>query len=81
MVGRLGLLLSSQQRFVAHAAHELRAPLTVIEGPLALALRRPREPECVLQNSRHLLGSRRGHAQQEEAVTFDVGKQSQEILL
>jgi two-component system heavy metal sensor histidine kinase CusS len=42
MIERVGVLLSSQQRFVAHAAHELRSPLTLVQGQLALALRRPR---------------------------------------
>jgi two-component system OmpR family sensor kinase len=45
MIERLGLLLESQQRFVAHAAHELRSPLTVVHGQLALALRRPRSED------------------------------------
>ncbi len=45
MIERLGLLLASQQRFVAHAAHELRSPLTLVHGQLALALRRPRRAE------------------------------------
>jgi len=43
MIERLGLLLESQKRFVAHAAHELRSPITVVHGQLALALRRPRK--------------------------------------
>jgi two-component system heavy metal sensor histidine kinase CusS len=42
MIERLGLLLASQERFVARAAHELRSPLTLVQGQLALALRRPR---------------------------------------
>jgi two-component system heavy metal sensor histidine kinase CusS len=57
MIGRLGLLLSSQQRFVAHAAHELRAPITVVQGQLALALRRPRGEEEYREAIREALGS------------------------
>jgi two-component system, OmpR family, sensor kinase len=45
MAEQLGLLLESQKRFVAHAAHELRAPITLVHGHLALALRRPRTEE------------------------------------
>jgi two-component system OmpR family sensor kinase len=45
MIERLGLLIESQQRFLAHAAHELRSPLTLVHGQLALALRRPRGPD------------------------------------
>jgi signal transduction histidine kinase len=44
-IEELGLALAAQQRFVAQAAHELRGPLTVVQGQLALALRRPRSEE------------------------------------
>ncbi|MEY4580761.1 MAG: hypothetical protein RL701_5464 [Pseudomonadota bacterium] len=43
MVEQLEAAISAQQRFIAHAAHELRSPLTTLRGELQLALRRPRE--------------------------------------
>jgi two-component system heavy metal sensor histidine kinase CusS len=45
MIGRLEVLVESQQRFIALAAHELRMPLTTLYGELALALRRSRDAE------------------------------------
>jgi two-component system OmpR family sensor kinase len=42
MIAQLESLFSSQKRFVAHAAHELRSPLTRLYGELSLALRRTR---------------------------------------
>jgi two-component system heavy metal sensor histidine kinase CusS len=45
MIERLETLVGSQQRFVAHAAHELRSPLTALYGELQLALRRERTPD------------------------------------
>lgn len=45
MVRRLATLVESQQRFVAHAAHELRSPLTALYGELQLALRRSRSAD------------------------------------
>lgn len=45
MIDRLETLVGAQQRFVAHAAHELRSPLTALYGELQLALRRERSPE------------------------------------
>ncbi len=45
MVKRLAMLVESQQRFVAHAAHELRSPLTSLYGELQLALRRSRSAD------------------------------------
>ena len=43
MIERLSLLVTSQQQFIAHAAHELRSPLTTLYGELSLALRRSRD--------------------------------------
>jgi two-component system, OmpR family, sensor kinase len=45
MIERLSNLLSAQRVFIAHAAHELRSPLTALYGELALALRRSRGAE------------------------------------
>ncbi len=45
MIVRLGLLVSSQQRFVAYAAHELRSPITALYGELQLATRKERTKE------------------------------------
>jgi two-component system, OmpR family, sensor kinase len=42
MIERLGLLLDSQKRFIAHASHEMRSPLSILYGELSHALRRPR---------------------------------------
>jgi two-component system heavy metal sensor histidine kinase CusS len=43
MIARLDELVAGQRTFIAHAAHELRSPLTTLRGELQLALRRPRE--------------------------------------
>jgi two-component system heavy metal sensor histidine kinase CusS len=43
MIERLSLLVASQQRFIGHAAHELRSPLTTLYGELQHALRRQRD--------------------------------------
>ena len=45
MIDRMGDLLNAERRFVSHAAHELRSPLTALRGELELALRRPRPVE------------------------------------
>lgn len=45
MIDRLGTLVASQKRFIAHAAHELRSPLTALLGELSLATRRERTAE------------------------------------
>jgi two-component system, OmpR family, sensor kinase len=45
MVKRLEILLASQQRFITHAAHELRSPLTTLYGELSYALAKGRRPE------------------------------------
>lgn len=43
MIAQLDELVSTQQRFISHAAHELRSPLATLRGELQLALRRPRQ--------------------------------------
>jgi signal transduction histidine kinase len=45
MIDRLEVLVESQQRFIALAAHELRLPLTTLYGELSLALRRSRDAQ------------------------------------
>ncbi|HQP37946.1 MAG TPA: HAMP domain-containing sensor histidine kinase [Polyangiaceae bacterium] len=45
MIEKLSSLMSSQQRFISQAAHELRSPLTKLYGELQLALRRDREKD------------------------------------
>lgn len=45
MMKQLEELMRSQRAFVAHAAHELRSPLTTLRGELQLALRRERGVE------------------------------------
>src|SRR6185295_9680135 len=57
MVGRLAELLSAQRVFIAHAAHELRSPLTALYGELALALRRSRDADAYRDAIRSALES------------------------
>lgn len=45
MIDQLARLLDLSRRFVSHAAHELRSPLTALRGELELALHRPRTIE------------------------------------
>jgi two-component system OmpR family sensor kinase len=57
MVERLAELLSAQRVFIAHAAHELRSPLTALKGELALALRRSRDADAYREAIRSALES------------------------
>lgn len=59
MIGRISALLESQQRFIAHAAHELRSPLSSLLGELSHALRRPRDAEGYRQAIEEALDSTR----------------------
>lgn len=43
MIAQLEATVSAQRRFISHAAHELRSPLSTLRGELQLALRRPRD--------------------------------------
>ncbi len=43
MIGKLDQLLAARDRLVAHAAHELRSPLTRLYGELQQALRKDRD--------------------------------------
>lgn len=45
MIETMGGLVRSQERFIAHAAHELRSPLAALQGELQQALRRERDAE------------------------------------
>lgn len=45
MIGRVAHVVDAQRRFIAHASHELRSPITLLRGELELALRRPRDVE------------------------------------
>jgi two-component system, OmpR family, sensor kinase len=49
MIERLDILVASQQRFIAQAAHELRSPLTTLYGELSHALRKARDAEAYRQ--------------------------------
>ncbi|HZS39540.1 MAG TPA: HAMP domain-containing sensor histidine kinase [Polyangia bacterium] len=46
MIDRLSTLVTAQQEFIVHAAHELRSPLTTLYGELSHALRRSRDGEA-----------------------------------
>lgn len=45
MIDRMQQLVASQEQFIAHAAHELRSPLTAAYGEIDLSLRRERTAE------------------------------------
>jgi two-component system, OmpR family, sensor kinase len=59
MIDRLALLVTSQQQFIAHAAHELRSPLTTLYGELSHALRKSRDAESYRQAVEEALDSTR----------------------
>jgi two-component system OmpR family sensor kinase len=59
MVARLNELVTSQKRFIAHAAHELRSPLSAVYGELQLALRKERDSAGYRQAIEHALDATR----------------------
>jgi len=61
MIEQLSALVTSQQKFVSYAAHELRSPLTAAYGELSNALRKDRSAadykeaiECALDATQHM---------------------------
>jgi two-component system heavy metal sensor histidine kinase CusS len=60
MIDRLSQLLRAQEEFITHAAHELRSPLTTLNGELALALRKARDPESYRKAIEEALASAQG---------------------
>jgi two-component system OmpR family sensor kinase len=56
MVSELEALMTTQRRFISHAAHELRSPLTALRGELQLALRRERSAEEYRETIQDALG-------------------------
>ncbi|HYQ46571.1 MAG TPA: HAMP domain-containing sensor histidine kinase [Polyangiaceae bacterium] len=61
MIEQLSALVTSQQKFVSYAAHELRSPLTAAYGELSNALRKERSAadykeaiECALEATQHM---------------------------
>lgn len=59
MIERMSALVESHRRFIAHAAHELRSPLSSLLGELSHALRRPRDTEGYRQAIEEALDSTR----------------------
>lgn len=55
MIAELEALMTAQGRFISHAAHELRSPLTALRGELQLALRRERSAEEYRQTIEEVL--------------------------
>ncbi len=73
LLDRLDDAAGAQARFTAHAAHELRTPVTVMLGEVEVALRHPRTPE----EYRRLLVSLReeaGHLRDLVAGLMDLAR-------
>ena len=59
MIETISTLMSSQRRFLAHAAHELRSPLTKLYGELQLAVRKDRDAQELRRAIHEALASTR----------------------
>lgn len=61
MIGRLETAIESQRRMIADAGHDLRTPLTAMQGEIEVILRHPRDPDTyqrtlhsILEEVQHL---------------------------
>jgi two-component system heavy metal sensor histidine kinase CusS len=71
MADKIAALVSTQRRFVANAAHELRSPLTRLYGELQLALRKDRTaPEYKEAITQALEATRRLKALTDDLLTI-----------
>jgi two-component system heavy metal sensor histidine kinase CusS len=59
MIGRLAVLLETQQHFIANASHELRSPVTTMLGELSFALHRDRDASSYRQSIEEALDAAR----------------------
>jgi two-component system heavy metal sensor histidine kinase CusS len=59
MIARLGVLLETQQLFIANASHELRSPVATMLGELSFALRKERDPAAYREAIEDALGAAR----------------------
>lgn len=59
MIERLEALVTAQRRFIAHASHELRSPLTTLLGELSHALRRARDADAYRESIEEALDATR----------------------
>jgi two-component system heavy metal sensor histidine kinase CusS len=85
MIERLDVLVASQQRFIAQAAHEMRSPLTTLYGELSHALRKPRDADAYRQAIEEALeAARRLKLMTEDLLALarlgaDVGEPSEPV--